>query len=119
MHLIDFSIANAGAIGKNDTFFFSDLFRAAVLGEFTGGILIQAGGDRTVFFDGGRPVHASGTGYSGHFLGEILLRERTVEAELVMGAIQRQQRENPRPLLGALLVKEARLDPAVIKRAMQ
>jgi hypothetical protein len=119
MQLIDFSIANAGAIGKNNTFFFSDLFRAAVLGEFTGGILIKAGGDRAVFFDGGRPVHASGQGFTGHFLGELLLRDRVVDPSLVAGAIKRQMNENPRPLLGALLLQEARIDPAAIKRAMQ
>jgi curved DNA-binding protein CbpA len=119
LSLIDFSVANAGEIGKNDSLWFSDLYYAAVNEQFTGGILIAAGGDRAIFFDGGRPVHASGQGFSGHYLGELLLREKKVEQSVVASAIRRQQSENPRPLLGAILVQTAQLDPAVIKRAMQ
>ncbi len=119
MTLIDFSIANAGEIGKNRSWWFSDLYRAAVSGEFTGGILVSNGPDRAIFFDGGRPVHASGPGYSGHYLGEILLRDGQVAQSHVSNAVQRQQSESPRPLLGAVLVHEANLDPATVKRAMQ
>jgi curved DNA-binding protein CbpA len=119
MGLIDFSIANAGEIGKNDSLWFSDLFHAAVKDEFTGGILISAGGDRAVFFDGGRPVHASGQGFAGHYLGEILIADKHVESSLVAETVKRQQGSNPKPLLGALLIEGARLDPAVIKKAMQ
>lgn len=115
--LIDLSVANSGEIGKGQ--WFSDLYRAAVASQFTGGILINAGGDRAIFFEAGKPVHAGGAGYTRNFLGELLVRKGLVAQSDVSNLVAKQSSLQPRPLLGALLVSEAGVEPREVKLAVR
>lgn len=115
--LIDLSVANSGEIGKGR--WFSDLYRAAVASEFTGGILVTAGGDRTIFFEDGKPVHAGGAGYTRNFLGEVLVKKGLVGQSAVANAAAKQETMDSRPLLGALLVSDAGVEPREVKLAVR
>ncbi|MCK6550106.1 DnaJ domain-containing protein [Myxococcota bacterium] len=99
---------------------FSDLFAAATLSGFTGGILVRAPKDAAVFFRGGVPFYAGGVAFDRHFLGEILVRRNLVTSAQLADALAEQASApaTARPLLGALLVARAGLDPSVIKEAV-
>jgi molecular chaperone HscB len=115
--LLDFSVAASGDIGKGK--WFSDLYRAAVAASFTGGILVSGAGDRAVFFEGGKPVHAAGPGYTRHFLGEVLTGKKVITGVKLQDAVAKQASMDPRPLLGSLLVSDAGVDPKDIKHAVR
>lgn len=115
--MVVLSPKNSGEIGKD--VFFSDLYAAAIATRFTGAILVRAPKDQAVFFRGGVPVHASGSGFEGNHLGELLLKNGDVTADALNAALDKQERaQGQRPLLGLLLMADAGVQRDALKRAM-
>ncbi len=116
--MIDLAKTRSGEIGDGE--WFSSLLLAAIRSQFTGGILVETNeGDAAVFFRGGRPVHASGQGFRQHYLGQVLVdRSICPEAALQQALAEQKDASGPRPLLGALLVRNG-VDQNEIKRAIQ
>lgn len=115
--MIDLSIATSGKFGEGTRF--SDLFYAAVRTRFTGGVLVQSGEvSRTVFFKNGAPVHAGGAGFAGHYLGQILVKEKKCPQGAVDAALAEQQGRDT-VLLGTLLVASAGIAPEDVQRAVR
>lgn len=111
--MIDLSVARSGELGSVTRF--SDLFASASLSGFTGGLLVRSEGDRALFFRDGLPVHAAGAGFRSAYLGELLLARGAITEAQLSDALARQGDPGPsRPLLGALLVASAGLDPQLL-----
>jgi curved DNA-binding protein CbpA len=117
--MIDLSRDAAGHLGPGC--WFSDLLHAALRERFTGGLLIRTpDGDAAAFFRSGAVVHCGGPGFREHHLGEVLARRGLVERGALARAVEQQQALGPdRPLLGALLVRDAGVAAADIDRAME
>jgi curved DNA-binding protein CbpA len=117
--MIDLAGAKTGELGKS--VYFSDLYAAAVLSRFTGGILLRSTKDYAVFFRGGCPVHAGGMGFVEHFLGEILVRQGACTPSALVSAIESQaaQEGASKPLLGRILVEEGAVTPDAVQDAMR
>jgi len=110
--------ANEGVIGEDS--WFSVIFAHAAQGNLTGGVLVRSpAGDAAVFFRDGRPVHAAGTGFTSHHLGTILVQMGACQAAQVDAAVAKQSEHPDPPLLGTLLVADAGVNPADVKRAIQ
>jgi tetratricopeptide (TPR) repeat protein len=117
--MIDLTRASAGVLEPGS--WFSDLLAGAIQCRFTGGVLVKTpGGDVCAFFREGQVVHCGGPGFTSHFLGEFLVQQGLVSPEALGRLVEEQvQAGASRPLLGALLVAQAGLDPAEVKRAVQ
>lgn len=115
--MVVLSPKGSGEIGKD--VFFSDLYAAATSTRFTGAILVRAPKEQAVFFRGGVPVHASGPGFEGNHLGDLLMKSGDLTAEALNAALDKQERaQGQRPLLGLLLMADAGVQRDAIKRAM-
>jgi curved DNA-binding protein CbpA len=115
--MIDLSSAKTGQLGKD--VFFSDLYASASLVRFTGAILVRAPKEQAIFFRAGAPVHTGGPGFSGNYLGEILLANGDCSPESLSAALEQQtQAGAARPLLGTLLIREGATTADAVKRAI-
>ena len=116
--MVDLSQASEGHLG--DGTWFSSILLEAIRTGFTGGVLVQTvAGHATVFFRNGEPLHASGQGFTDHFLGQLLIDRALCRPDQVEIAVNEQRNQQGRaPLLGALLVRDG-VDPSEIKRAVQ
>ncbi len=116
--MIDIGVSNTGTFGEAD--WFSGVYVSAVQCKFTGGVLVKGAlGDAAVFFREGQPVHAAGSAFSSGFLGSLLVEMNACSRADVDAAIALQATETePRPI-GAILVADAGINPADIKRAVQ
>lgn len=107
-----------GQIGEDA--WFSEIYVRAARGGMTGGVLVQsARGDAAVFFRDGRPVHAAGAGFTTHHLGGVLVEMGACTQDALEAAVAKQAESPNPPLLGALLVADAGVSPADVKRAVQ
>jgi DnaJ-domain-containing protein 1 len=116
--MIDLGIAGQGDLGEGT--WFSDLFISAVQGRLTGGILVEGlAGAAAVFFREGLPVHAAGAAFSTHYLGTLLVEMGVCSDAQVDAAVARQAEAQDPPMIGAILVADAGVSPADVKRAIQ
>lgn len=110
--------ASQGVIGEDS--WFSEIYARAALGSLTGGVLVRsAEGDAAIFFRDGRPVHAAGTGFTSHHLGTLLVEMGACQTAQVEAAVATQAQSPDGTLLGTLLVRDAGVNPADVKRAVQ
>lgn len=115
--MFDLSTAQEGEFGESS--WFSELILAALASSFTGGILVATPeGERVAFFRGGHPAHTGGRGFQSHYLGQLLLEAQEISDDQLQAALERQNSEPNRPLLGPCLVALG-ADPNAIKRAVQ
>lgn len=115
--MIDLSSAKTGELGKE--VFFSDLYASASLARFTGAILVRAPKEQAIFFRAGAPVHTGGPGFSGNYLGELLIAQQECSSESLSTALEAQNAATgTRPLLGAILTREGAATADGVKRAI-
>lgn len=103
--MLDLTRPFSGSIGPD--FWFSDLLLAIIQNRFTGGILLKLpDGPRVLFFDDGDPIHATGTGFTDNYLGQVCVQEGLLNASLVLNALewQKNNSDQDKPLLGQILV---------------
>lgn len=107
-----------GELGKEH--FVSGMVAGAMQRGFTGTVDVESGERKVrILFKGGQPIHAGSSGPDGHRLGEILVSQGKVAAAQVEPVVASQQAmHGSRPLVGAMLVKEAGVDPSDVKRAV-
>lgn len=114
----------SGRLGDEDIYL-GDLLASALLAQVDGSLHLATGaGEAHVFFQGGAPVHVSGTAVLHDFLGQLLVERGAVTHELVESAYATQDLEarthpTARRPIGAILTADAGVPPELVVAAVR
>lgn len=118
--MIDLSSPQQGELGP--ALRFSDLYVAALQGQFTGGLLLQtAQGRRVLFFQNGDPVNARGDGFPDAYLGQMVTELGFAGEAAVIEALRQHESipSEQRPRFGEVLNVRLGVDKEAIEQAVR
>jgi curved DNA-binding protein CbpA len=114
---LSFASEREGELGR---VFASELLATAMQTAMTGELRLQSDGRSLhVFFNQGKPVTTSGDLAPDDRMGDILVERGVLRQSELKRGLEAQSQATARPLLGAVLVRDASLDPDEVKRAVQ
>ncbi len=114
--MLQLSVTTSGELSADQSF--GEVFLAAIIARFTGGLLLEApGGQAALFFRGGQPTHAAGPVFQEHYIGQLLIDAGATDQAAVEAAVASQSNA-PGPLLGALLAQSSGVSQGAIKTAV-